>query len=314
MKHTLRNQHLILSVKEHGAELCSLKYHQESGLHIYHPADFVSNRPAGEMPTTELLWQGDPQYWDGQSPVLFPTVGRVFDDTIRCQGKTYPMPKHGLVRNMDFQLTKLNQDTLSLTTCSTEQTLQHFPYPFRLTVSYQLIGKQVKVTFAVENPSDTPMPFHLGAHPALNLPDFDEQDELHGYLGFDVRDELVSNGLKPGGYLWPEGSFSVPLDKLGLLPLTNTTFQCDTILDSRALAHACTLYNKRKEPILRVNFDSPILALWAPNDGCAPFVCIEPWWGCCDEADYKGEFAQRPWTNIVQPRQTKTISYSITLI
>lgn len=312
MKHTLKNQYLTLSVKEHGAELCSLQYHQEQGIHMYYPADIASNRPAGEAQVKELLWQGDPQFWDGQSPVLFPTVGRVFDDTIRCQGQTYPMPKHGLVKDMDFQLTKLNQDTLSLTVESTEQTLRHFPYPFRLMVSYQLNGKQMRVTFAVENLSDTPMPFHLGAHPALNLPDFNADDERHGYLGFDVRDELVSNGLKPGGYLWPEGSFSVPLDKQGLLPLTNTTFLCDTILDSRALAHACTLYNKDKDPILRVNFDSPILALWAPNGGQAPFVCIEPWWGCCDECDYRGDFAERPWTNMVGPRKEKSISYTIT--
>ncbi len=314
MKHSIQNQHLILCVKEHGAELCSLKYHQEQGRHVYYPADIASNQPAGEMPATELLWQGNPKYWAGQSPVLFPTVGRVFDDTIRCLGQTYTMPKHGLVKDLDFRLTKQDKDTLSLTANSTEQTLKHFSYPFRLTVSYQLNGKQVRVTFAVENLSDMAMPFHLGAHPALNLPNFSEQDERHGYLGFDVHDELVSNGLKPGGYLWPEGSFSVPLDPHGLLPLTNTTFLCDTILDSRALAHACTLYNKEKEPILRVDFDSPILALWAPNGGCAPFVCIEPWWGCCDETNYTGEFAERPWTNTVDPHKEMSISYTITVI
>ena len=293
MKHTIQNPWLSVTVDEHGAEMRSLM------------------RQADQC---EMLWQGDAKYWDGQSPILFPTVGRVHDDHIRHQGNIYPMPKHGLVKDMDFTLTAKDEESLTLSVKSNKKTLRHYPFPFCLSIEYRLEGKQLCVSFNVDNPSDEPLPFHLGAHPALNLPAFCEQDSVHGYLGFDVRERLVSNGLKPGGYLWPEGSFPVPLDEHSLMPLTNETFLCDTILDSRHLARACTLYNKGKEPIARVNFDSQVLALWAPNGGKAPFVCIEPWWGCCDEADYEGEFAERPWTNIVDPKDTKTLSYTITLI
>ena len=293
MKHTIQNPWLSVTVDEHGAEMRSLM------------------RQADQC---EMLWQGDAKYWDGQSPILFPTVGRVHDDHIRHQGNIYPMPKHGLVKDMDFTLTAKDEESLTLSVKSNKKTLRNYPFPFSLSVEYRLEGKQLCVSFTVDNPSDEPLPFHLGAHPALNLPAFCEEDSVHGYLGFDVRERLVSNGLKLGGYLWPEGSFPVPLDEHSLMPLTNETFLCDTILDSRHLARACTLYNKGKEPIARVNFDSQVLALWAPNGGQAPFVCIEPWWGCCDEADYEGEFAERPWTNIVDPKDTKTLSYTITLI
>ena len=51
----------------------------------------------------EYLWQGDPAYWSGQAPVLFPICGSVRNDTVlydkedgsQVKGK---IPRHGLVR------------------------------------------------------------------------------------------------------------------------------------------------------------------------------------------------------------------------
>ncbi len=292
MKHTIENQWLRISVKEEGAELTSLLKKQT---------------------TTEILWQGDPAYWEGQSPILFPTIGSSANQQVRFDGKKYPMPKHGLVKKMAFQLAACGDDFLTFSIADTAETRQHFPLPFQLSVRYQLQANELCVSFTVRNNGTRPLPYHVGAHPAFNLPAFDVADEVHGYLGFDLSDKLVGNGLKPGGYLWPEGSFDVPLDKDGLLALGNHTFDCDTILDTRGLAHACILFNYNKEKIATVGFDSPVLALWAPCGGQAPFVCIEPWWGCCDEAEFDGEFSQRPWLNVVEPESEQTISYTITV-
>lgn len=290
MKHTLQNEHLAICVDEQGAELQSIRQ--------------LSSQ-------TEHLWQGDPQYWNGQSPILFPTVGSVCEGIIRHQGKTYEMPKHGLVKNMPFRLSQSDAQSMTFTVGNDENTLLHYPFPFELSITYRLRENVLEVVFQTTNTGTEPLPFHLGAHPALNLPDFNDGDDIHGFLMFDIDGKLVGNGLKPGGLLWPEGSFDVLLDENRQLPLTNHTFDCDTILDSRGLARACTLLNKVKKPVATVRFDSPILALWAPCGGQAPFVCIEPWWGCCDRYDYHGEFSQRPWTNTVGANDTKRISYSI---
>ena len=292
MKHTIENQQLRISVKEEGAELTSLVRKENNG---------------------EVLWQGDPAYWEGQSPVLFPTIGSSANQQVRFDGTTYPMPKHGLVKDMKFRLTDSGTDFLVFNVTDTEETRKHFPLPFQLSVRYQLEESTLRVSFVVGNSENQPLPYHVGAHPAFQLPRFQAQDEVHGYLGFDVTDKLVGNGLKPGGYLWPEGSFDVPLSEEGLLALGNHTFDCDTILDTRGFAHACTLYNIEKEKIATVRFDAPVLALWAPCGGQAPFVCIEPWWGCCDEAEFADEFLKRPWMNVVEPKSEKTISYTITV-
>ena len=84
-----------------------------------------------------------------------------------------------------------------------------------------LVANVLHVVFRVCNQGREPMPFMLGAHPGFLLPDFCETDSLHGYLGFDVGGPLFSLGLKPGGFVWREGSFRVPLDSDDLLPLTN---------------------------------------------------------------------------------------------
>lgn len=291
MRHSIKNNHLAIRVDEHGAELCSLVRLSDQ---------------------RELLWQADPQYWQGQSPILFPTVGSSYEQTIRHKGVAYPMPKHGLVKDRDFVLSNRTADSLTFSIESDDEMLRHYPFRFRLSITYRLTGSKLCIAFDVENRNPESMPYLLGAHPAFALPDFSETDAIHAYLGFgETEDRLVSVGLKPGGFAWHEGSFAVELDEEGLLPLTNTTFECDTILDDTQRVRACALYNKNKEAIVSVTFSSPVLALWAPCGGRAPFVCIEPWWGLCDEDGYRGEFGQRPFINSVPPQETGRIEYTI---
>ena len=70
MIHTIENDYLRVSVDDHGAELCSI-------------FDKVHNR--------EVIWQADPAYWKRHAPVLFPNVGRHFEDHYRINGVEYPL-------------------------------------------------------------------------------------------------------------------------------------------------------------------------------------------------------------------------------
>ena len=46
----------------------------------------------------ERMWQGDPAYWTGRAPILFPVAGGLRDDCYTMDGERYEMPKHGFVR------------------------------------------------------------------------------------------------------------------------------------------------------------------------------------------------------------------------
>ena len=48
------------------------------------------------------LWHGDPAFWAGRAPILFPIVGKAPGDMLAVNGKTYPMAQHGIARRREF--------------------------------------------------------------------------------------------------------------------------------------------------------------------------------------------------------------------
>ena len=83
----ISNSILTVEISEHGAELQSIKKNGK-----------------------EYLWQGDAKFWGRRSPVLFPNVGRVWNDQYRHAGNTYEIGQHGFARDMDFQVTYKDDD------------------------------------------------------------------------------------------------------------------------------------------------------------------------------------------------------------
>jgi galactose mutarotase-like enzyme len=61
----------------------------------------------------DLLWDGDPAFWTGRSPLLFPMVGRARGDRIMVAGRAYEMGQHGFARTSTF--TPVRSDAASCT-------------------------------------------------------------------------------------------------------------------------------------------------------------------------------------------------------
>src|SRR5215212_9901715 len=110
MSVSISSPHLQAQVSENGAELVRLQ--DEQG--------------------RDLLWDGDPAFWTGRSPLLFPVVGRVHDDRILVDGGTYDLPKHGFARNSRFEIVDARPTQCTFRLISSEATLKRYPYPFRL--------------------------------------------------------------------------------------------------------------------------------------------------------------------------------------
>ena len=51
----------------------------------------------------------------------------------------------------------------------------------------------------------------------------------------------------------------------------------------------------------------PIVGIWTPIKKEAPFLCIEPWCGRCDDADFEGELQERRRGNALEPEEEFTI-------
>ena len=269
---TLSNHELTLQVSPHGAELTSI----------------VRNGH-------EFLWQADPAYWKRHSPVLFPIVGSVWQGEYRVEGQTYLLSQHGFARDMDFEPVLETADELRYRLADTEETRRKYPFPFVLEIGYRLRGRCIDVLWQVTNPSTDDLYFQIGAHPAFYFPHYTPDDPRRGFFGFDRAEGLHYIRIAEKGCVSKQ-TYPLPLVD-GLMPIDTHTFDIDTYILENSQVSRVSLLDKSRKPYLSVLFDAPVLGLWSPAGKNAPFVCIEPWFGRCDEVGYKGTFENREWTN-----------------
>ena len=287
---TLSNGILTVQVNEFGAELQSIKKNGH-----------------------EYLWQGDPAFWGRRSPVLFPIVGSVWEKRYRVNDKVYEMGQHGFARDTEFVLVSASDTEVWYRMESSDATLQVYPWQFVLEIGYKLSGNSVEVLWKVTNPSDEEIFFQIGAHPAFNYPDYDAQKPERGYFVLDKTEGLECIRIKEKGCV--DSVNKHPLNMTdGAIPLDWKTYdEIDTFILQDSQVSKVSLLRPDKSPYLTVSFDAPVLGLWSPPGKNAPFVCIEPWFGRCDQAGYEGDFRNRDWMNALAPGKVFSASYTITL-
>lgn len=260
MFYTIENEFLTSQINSMGAELHSIKS-KKSGF--------------------EYLWQGNPDIWYGQSPILFPIIGRLLDDKYRYNGKEYTMQKHGFARKREFDLVSCegNKAVFSLKSCP--ETLEMYPFEFELIVTFVLDGYAVKVSHEVVNKNDKDMYFSLGAHPGFNC-------EIGDYLEFDENETLSSERIDTDSYRIPE-VFPV-LDNERKITITKDIFENDALILSNVKSEKVTLGSEKhnRKVVFTLGF-SPYLGIWAKPG--APYVCIEPWFGVNDNRDKKDDIS-----------------------
>lgn len=119
---------------------------------------------------TEYLWQGDPSYWAGRAPTLFPYVGRLTEQAYTYENQRYSMGIHGFTLDAEFRLEFLDENRLRLALSDSPETLKQYPFRFCLTVEYYLQGNRLGVCYQVENRDEKSMYFGLGGHPGFRVP------------------------------------------------------------------------------------------------------------------------------------------------
>lgn len=287
---TLKNDILTIGVKDHGAELCSIR--------------------KGD---TEYLWQADPAFWTRHSPVLFPIVGSVWNGCFKVGGDEYRMGQHGFARDMDFTLIDHAEDRIRYRLESSDETLAKYPWPFSLEIAYRLRGNKVDVIWEVTNLSDHPMPFQIGAHPAFYYPDYKADTKERGFFSFDRSEDIEYILIKEKGCADPEAKYPLQL-KDGMLPIDTSSFDRDAFIIEDSQVGKVTLHRQDGTPWLALSFDAPLVGLWSPPGKNAPFVCIEPWYGRCDRVGFDGQFVDRDWVNVLSPGDTFHGEYSIEIL
>jgi galactose mutarotase-like enzyme len=237
----------------------------------------------------ELLWSGDPHWWAGRSPLLFPIVGRVPGDRLQIDGRSYGLPQHGFARTSDFELVKSSDTSCTFELRSNADTLQRYPREFTLRVSYRIDGPRLSIRASVSNDSDKPMPFSLGFLPAFRWP-LPHDPRRADYEICLEADESAPVRRAVDGLLIAKRA-ATPVENR-VLHLADELFEPGAIIFDTLNSRALT-YGPRGVPALRLAFPNlPHLGIWTKVG--APFLCIEPWQGYAAPAGFTGELKDKP--------------------
>ncbi|MBQ8183941.1 MAG: aldose 1-epimerase family protein [Clostridia bacterium] len=279
MIYTAESNNFSLGVKEMGAELTSFK---------------------SKLTGTEYIWSGNTDIWYGQSPILFPIIGRLLDDKYRLDGKEYTMPKHGIVRKKPFKLVDRTDSSLTFIQTDDDESYEMYPYHFELLVKFEITDNGLSVTHKVTNKSNVVMYYSFGAHPGFNC-------AIGDYLEFSDDETLLTERIDHESILIEE-KFPVETDGKKLI-ITKDIFNDDALILSDYKSKSISLKSDMHNRVVKFNFDSPVLGIWAkPN---APYVCIEPWWGINDNHDKKSDISQKRGIMSLGADESKTFTWNI---
>ncbi|CAM4276896.1 aldose 1-epimerase family protein [Flavobacterium terrigena] len=268
---TISNSQLSATINTVGAELVSL----------------VKNNK-------NYIWQVDETYWNKTSPVLFPIVGKLQNDSYIYNGVNYNLPRHGFARDMEFSFEQRSDAQVIFELNETEKSKVNYPFDFKLFLAYTLMGNELVIEYFVRNLTDEVLPFSIGAHPAFNI---SENFETYS-LQFNKDDVFETYHLENESF---NGKTSIIESDNNTIPLSYNLFDVNTIVFKKLNSNEVILNNNNKA-ILKVNFDNfPYLGIWTKKN--APFLCIEPWCGLADNKNHNGNLEEKEGINLLQPHE-----------
>lgn len=282
----IKNEQLTIEVSSLGAELQSIK----------------------DANGKEYLWDGDEKYWNRHSPILFPIVCGLWKDTYRTEGGEYKLGRHGFARDTEFKLVGKTADRVTYALTDNEETLKDYPYHFNLAISYRLEGNEVHVIWHVENTDTKTIYFQIGGHPAFLVPGNKKGETLKGKLKFDNAEPERLYG-NVGGCIVP-GYHKVETED-GIWAFTEDSFADDAVIFDRSQLKEISILDEEGQPTVTLSIKTPAVGIWSPTGKHAPFVCIEPWYGVHDWAEYTGEFKDKYLMNCLQPGASFMSEYVI---
>ena len=254
----------------------------------------------------DLLWNGDPAFWNGRAPILFPIVGTLNDGHYRWRGQRHALPRHGFARGKHFEVVRHDEHEALLRLVADAQTLTVYPFHFELDVSFKLDAAALVIEARVRNTGDEPMPASLGFHPAFRWPLPYGQTRGEHYLEFESEEPAPIRRLDAKGLLTSE-LHPTPVRGKRLM-LDDALFAQDVVIFDQLVSRNVT-FGATTGPRLRVSFpDVSHLGLWSkPGAG---FVCIEPWKGVADPAGFDGQFDDKPGMMRLEPGAKQSLQMS----
>jgi galactose mutarotase-like enzyme len=271
--YSIENTQIKATINSKGAELCSLILQENN---------------------TEFMWSADPTFWGKTSPVLFPIVGGLRDNSYQFQGQKYNLPRHGFARDKVFEVESQTNETITFLLKSDTDSLKVYPFDFEFRIKYEVADNQLSTSYIVFNPSNKDIYFSVGGHPAFAVL-IESQNSYEDYfLEFSANETLKRYPLTPEGLVIDE-PIAVPQSE-NRIYLTKELFYEDALVFKNLKTDWVILRSDKGKHQLKFDFAGfPFLGIWAAKN--ADFVCIEPWCGIADAANHNQELTEKEGIN-----------------
>lgn len=285
---SLENDRLRIEIDDHGAEL----------VRIY---DKKNQR--------EVLWNGDPTFWGRRAPILFPFVGKVNGGVYRYMGKEYPSAQHGFARDLFFEWKGQEDGAVSHVLEASDDTMERYPFLFRLKVTHTLEENRIRVSWKVTNFGTSTMYFSIGGHPAFRVPADSHFQQKDYRLSFVEQEKLLYRLIDKDGMCDMNHRYSLMLQD-GSCAIGEHLFDRDALIFEDRQIEQVSITHPDGTPYVTLHCPGfPYLGIWSvPN---SPFVCLEPWYGRCDEAGFTGDISQKTGIQKLASEETFHAEYTI---
>ena len=286
-EHVMENSALRVTVSDAGAELISVVDKEKQ---------------------TERIWTGEKAIWNRHAPILFPFVGKVNGGKYRIAGREYEMKtQHGFARDLDFTCIEDTPRSVKHRLTATDWTLERYPGDFCLTVAHSLAGRQLNVSWEIENRGEDRMYYCIGGHPGFLMPQGIRKEDCR--ILFPGRETLRYKSANSNGYILPE-------EKTLRLRDESAAWQediPDTWIFEDGQVKSVGILLPDGSPWVMLRCEAfPMLAVWANAAG--PFICLEPWFGRADDEGFRGSIEEKKAIEHLEAGEKKTICYSMEFI
>ncbi len=246
------------------------------------------------------MWNGDPKYWEGVSPVMFPMCSTFLDDKYTFDGKEYSMGKHGFARDSMFVVERATPISATFLLKSNDETRKIYPWDFEFRITYTLRATAIEVEYTTKNISDKTMYYSVGAHEAYYCEGgienydiiFEHKETLYNYIN-----EL-------------EHKDAILLKNSNILPLYENYFKVNCIILKDHKSRFVTLRNRKTGEEISVDFKGFNYLLFWHVPG-AEYICIEPWNGICPEKELGYDITQKEGIMALDPNNEQTFKHTV---
>jgi galactose mutarotase-like enzyme len=197
----------------------------------------------------------------GGIPILFPICGNLPGNFYTDRDRQYSLKQHGFARDLPWQVNTTNTDncaSINLSLTNNSQTLEVYPFEFKLDLIYQLQGNSLKIQQRFENLSDRPMPFSSGLHPYFWVKDKDKTQ-----LEFDIPSPAYQDQISKEIHSF-NGNFDLNKEELDLV-------------FGAIERHSTSITDKQRRLKIQINYSDfySTLVFWTIKG--KDYVCLEPW-------------------------------------